>query len=64
VKNLGFIAGYQMIKDLMQMRSSIRKFQKKPISDNDIYLIIEAGRYAPSGGNEQPRIFGIINDEN
>lgn len=52
-----------MIVDLLRKRCSMRKFQDKPIPQDIIDYIIEAGRLSPSGGNEQPWMFGIINDK-
>ena len=43
-------------------RSSIRKYNKKPVSDQLINELLEAGMSAPSAGNEQPWHFIIIND--
>jgi nitroreductase len=51
-----------MILELLNKRSSTRKFINKDISNEIIDDIIEAGRLSPSGGNEQPWKFGIIND--
>ncbi len=48
------------ITDLLNSRSSTRKFQKKPIPQEAIADILEAGRLSPSGGNEQPWRFGVI----
>lgn len=53
-----------MLLDLIKKRASIRNFSNKNIPDDVIDYIIEAGRLAPSGGNEQPWKFGIITDEN
>lgn len=53
-----------MILDLIKERRSIRKYLDINISKEDINYILEAGRYAPSGGNEQPWRFGIIDDKN
>jgi len=53
-----------MLIDLIKKRASIRNFSDKKIPDDVLEYIIEVGRLAPSGGNEQPWKFGIINDEN
>jgi nitroreductase len=53
-----------MLTELIKDRYSVRKFQDKPIPDNIIMKILEAGRLSPSGGNEQPWIFGVITDRN
>ena len=41
---------------------SARRFQNKPIPEEVIQDILEAGRLSPSGGNEQPWMFGVITD--
>ncbi|MHA1257596.1 MAG: nitroreductase family protein [Promethearchaeota archaeon] len=41
-------------------RRSIRKYLEKPISDKDLNMILEAGRWAPSGTNFQPWEFIVI----
>jgi nitroreductase len=37
----------------IKMRRSIRKFKEEQIQDVELEAILEAGRYAPSGGNNQ-----------
>ena len=51
-----------MIIDLLQRRVSARKFQNKPVPEEVIRDMLEAGRLSPSGGNEQPWMFGVITD--
>jgi nitroreductase len=51
-----------MISELLKNRFSVRKFQDKPIPEEVVREILEAGRLSPSGGNEQPWIFGVITD--
>lgn len=43
-------------------RRSIRKYKPQPIPDEVIEKILEAGRWAPSGGNIQPWIFIVVKD--
>jgi nitroreductase len=50
------------ITNLLKTRSSVRSFKNKPIPKSILDEILEAGRLAPSGGNEQPWRFGIITD--
>lgn len=52
-----------MLIDLLRKRTSVRKFTNKKISAEIIDCILEAGRLAPSGGNEQPWKFGIITEK-
>ncbi|MBN1813738.1 MAG: nitroreductase family protein [Anaerolineae bacterium] len=51
-----------MIIDLLRKRVSVRKFQNKLVPDDVLQEILEAGRLSPSGGNEQPWVFGVITD--
>ncbi|MDG6244908.1 MAG: nitroreductase [Methanolobus sp.] len=43
-------------------RRSIRKFTEEPVDDDDIRTILETGRWAPSGLNNQPWKFIVIKD--
>ena len=44
-------------------RRSIRKFKSTPLPDGAVEAMLEAARLAPSGGNGQTHIFGIVCDE-
>ena len=46
--------------DLVKSRRSIRAYKPDPVSDEFIQKIIEAARWAPSGGNSQPWEFIVI----
>lgn len=48
------------ILNLLKSRTSIRNFRPSPIPENIISEMLEAGRLAPSGGNEQPWQFWAI----
>ncbi len=48
--------------ELIKTRRSIRRFTDKPVSDDLINKIIETGTWAPSGKNNQPWKFAIIQD--
>lgn len=50
------------IIDLLKTRFSVRKFQPRPIPREVLDEILQAGRLSPSGGNEQPWRFGVIDD--
>ncbi len=50
------------IVELLEKRFSVRKFQPKPIPEDALAGILEAGRLSPSGGNEQPWAFGVITE--
>lgn len=46
--------------EFIMKRRSIRRYLEKPISDKDLNMILEAGRWAPSGTNIQPWEFIVI----
>jgi nitroreductase len=48
---------------IIQDRRSIREFSDEPVADQDLDLILEAARQAPSGENAQPWRFIIVKDE-
>lgn len=48
------------ILPLVKSRRSIRKFKTKPIPGKIIARILEAGRWAPSGLNNQPWRFMVL----
>lgn len=50
-------------KKVIQDRRSVRNFTDEPISDQDLDMILEAGRLAPSGENAQPWRFIVVKDE-
>lgn len=51
-----------IILENMQTRRSVRKYTDRLISDKDLELIIEAGRWAPSGANAQPWRFVVVRE--
>ena len=51
------------IISVIRNRRSIRKFKNKPIKGSILLRILEAGRWAPSGLNNQPWRFLIIQDK-
>ncbi len=44
-------------------RHSTRKYKDKPVEDDKLARVIEAGRYAPSGSNSQTSHFFVIRDK-
>lgn len=48
------------ISDAIQNRRTIRKFEQKPVTTDDLYKIIDAGRLAAFGRNLQPLKFAIL----
>jgi nitroreductase len=52
------------ISEALRTRTSIREFLAKPIPERVIREILEAARYAPSGGNVQPwRVIVVTGSE-
>ncbi|MDH4178892.1 MAG: nitroreductase family protein [Armatimonadota bacterium] len=49
--------------ETIMKRRSVRKFQPKPVSGEDLKTIIEAGRQAPSAANRQPWHFVVVKNE-
>lgn len=52
------------VQDAIIERRSIRKYSPKPVSEDLIMQVLEAGRWAPSGDNSQPWEFIIVKDPN
>ena len=48
--------------DLIKSRRSTRKYQDRPVPAELLDQVIEAGRYAPSGGNNQTCHFLAVTD--
>lgn len=51
------------IFEAIQKRRSIRIYKQKPIPDEIITKILDAGRKAPSAGNIHPEIFIVIREQ-
>ena len=50
------------ILNLLKSRRSIRVYQDKPVSQDLLLQILEAGRWAPTGANLQPWHFIVVTD--
>jgi len=50
------------IFETIKKRRSVRKYKDIPVSDNIISELLEAARLAPSGGNSQGYVFGVIKE--
>jgi len=48
------------ILNAIKARRSVRKFTEQPVAKEDLALILEAGAYAPSGGNCQGTHFLVL----
>jgi nitroreductase len=51
-----------LVIDAIRTRRSVREFTKEKVSDEVVNQILEAGLWAPSGKNNQPWKFAIIQD--
>ena len=47
----------------LKFRRTIRQFSKKPVAAGQIETIIEAGRYSPTGGNQQNVSYCVVKDD-
>jgi nitroreductase len=54
------LTGESKVIDTILNRRSVREFTDKPVSNEDINIILNAGRWAPSGLNNQPWRFIVI----
>ena len=48
--------------EAVQQRRSVRKYKPAPIPDEQLTLILDAGRLAPTSGNQQPWRFLVVRD--
>lgn len=49
--------------NFMQFRRSIRQFQHKPVEEEKLAALLEAARYAPTGGNQQKKRYILLQQE-
>lgn len=52
----------ETLKTLLNRRS-IRKFKAEQIKDEDLNAVLEAGKYAPSGANQQSALFIAVQNK-
>ena len=52
----------QIILENMKSRRAVRTFDDRPVSDEDLFTLVQAGRFASSGGNLRPHRFLITRD--
>lgn len=50
------------VLELIKSRRSVRRFGNEPVSDQALAQVLEAGRWAPSGMNNQPWRFVVVRD--
>ncbi len=49
---------------LIKARRSVRLYSEEPIKDEELEILLEAARWAPTGANLQPWHFIVVRDEN
>jgi len=54
---------YQILSELIKKRRSVRKYQKKDVTDDLLEKILDSTKYAPSCGNYQPWEFIVVRNE-
>lgn len=52
-----------IVLDVIKNRRTVRQFNSKDVTNSDLIRILEAGRYAPSAGNQQPWEFIVIRNK-
>lgn len=53
---------YQQLLTVLRERRSVRRFDGRPPSDEQLQQVLEAARWAPSASNRQPYRFLIVRD--
>jgi len=48
------------VLETINQRRSVRSFTSEPVQAHDLTAILEAGRWAPSGMNNQPWRFAVV----
>ena len=48
------------VLEAIRTRRSIRRFTAEPVTDTEVNALLEAGRWAPSGKNNQPWRFLVV----
>ena len=51
------------VTNVIKTRSSIRKYQDRPVENDLIRQILAAAMYAPSACNQQPWEFYVVTDK-
>lgn len=54
---------YDQLLNVLRSRRAVRGYRDKPVEEEKIEKLIEAGRWAPSGANSQPWEFVVVTDE-
>lgn len=52
-----------ILMDAIKKRRAVRSYLSKAVSDELLLEVLEAARYAPSGGDSQSWLFGVVRDK-
>ena len=61
-EDLGKLPSPESLQLLFRSRRSVRRYKREPLRKEDLEKILEAGRYTPTGSNNQGIRYIIIND--
>ena len=50
----------ERLLNFMEFRRSVRRFQARPVEEEKLSLLLEAARYAPTGGNRQENRYILL----
>lgn len=53
---------YDVLREVIEGRRTVRGYTSAPVPEDDVRRILDAARYAPSSGNEQPWKFLVVRD--
>lgn len=57
-----FVIEPERLLNFIKFRRSVRKFKQKPVAQKDIDMLINAGRFTPTGGNRQGISYMLVQD--
>lgn len=60
--SLPISADQKLLLDTLKSRRTVRKFKPTPVPQDHLMKILDASRFAPTAGNQQPWIFLVIRD--
>ena len=50
------------LSDVMRTCAAVREFTDEPVSDEQLFAVLDAARFAPSGGNRQGWHVVVVTD--
>ena len=60
--DLPISADQKFLLDTLKNRRTVRKFKPTPVPQDHLMKILDAARFAPTAGNQQPWVFLVIRD--